>query len=113
MTRDSKTMEVLQMYAANATWNEYLYDALAAAGCLLTPEAREVIEAHLEHPNSERSRLARNAHRVATEPPKLAAYHGGTYSQALLGSTVVAIFYGPTRRADCEAWVAMKNGGRA
>jgi hypothetical protein len=105
---------------------ESLYDSLLAAGCLLTPEAREVIaragvwldymgaEVTFVHNIPNGFAEAVRAYRAATEPPKYVVKDCGDYfSAAWRGNERMASFFGTTHRADCEAWVAMKNGGRA
>jgi hypothetical protein len=94
-----------------------IYDALARAGCLIGPEAQEVIAAAKLYERGEASDLLRavRAYRAATEPPKYVAEHRPDcgLSIAKLNEKISTHFYGPDCRADCEAWVAMKNGGRA
>jgi hypothetical protein len=101
--------------------SERLHDNLLAAGCLLTPTALEVIAAAKRyadsdlgvHPWAVAIRDAVRAHRDATEPLKYVADHlAGNQSVARLNGEAKAIFFGAAKVADCEAWVAMKNGGR-
>jgi hypothetical protein len=131
MARDSKTMEVLRRGCNEGAGTFWIYDALAAAGCLLTPEARDVIDAAeqavdrwgidgstnyekvLEKFHERQLVQSVRAYRAATEPPKYVAENRNTYSNALSpDGDIVAQFYGETHRADCEAWVAAKNATR-
>jgi hypothetical protein len=129
MSRDEKVMAALREWAyARVPRDESIqtmYDALAAAGCLLTPVERAALASGLEwvkwtasSPIGDGGKfdnllIAFRAYRAATEPPKYVAEHFADHSSAWHGDGTRATFHGPDRRADCEAWVAIKNGGRA